>query len=307
MTRCRGENDPSSFPTSRPGCNHRCPDTKKSPSPTAVDLLRVCLYVRLQFGHASVPVERRMSRRKRPLLAPTAIRCTSAMLAPYVEEAVQHLLTTETKGPILEIGSAGRGLLVDRRDFQSRAVGVDINKAVQRAAKRADPQLMLVVADVEHLPFRASSFAGVLSVSVLQYTERVAAIAEFSGVCVSTAPVSLVENLEGSPFAQTFRLLHRALGRTYPRYLQPKGHLRWGECEYVFRSDFDVTRLYAHNLTTPVLFFRFALRRRIKSMRADVVVPAFLLNMDRWSLRRMPFLARFCWTVSLLGRRRILE
>lgn len=248
-----------------------------------------------------------MSRRKRPLLAPTAIRCTSAMLAPYVEEAVQHLLTTETKVPLLEIGCAGRGRLVDRTEFQSRTVGVDINKAVQRAAKRADPQLMLVVADVEHLPFRASSFAGGLSVSVLQYTERVAAIAELGRVCASTAPVSLVENLEGSPFAQTFRLLHGALGRTYPRYLQPKGHLRWGECEYVLRRDFDVTRLYAHNLTTPVLFFRYALRRRVKSKRPDVAVPAFLLNLDRWLLRRMPFLARCCWTVSLLGRRRVSE
>jgi hypothetical protein len=132
-------------------------------------------------------------------------------------------------------------------------------------------------------------------------------MAELARVCVSTAPVSLVENLEGSPFAQTFRLLHRTLGRTYPRHLQPKGHLRWDECEDIFRNDFDVIRLYAHNLTTPVLFLRFAFRRRINSMRADVAVPAFLLNLDRWLLGRAPFLARFCWTVSLLGRRRVAE
>ena len=123
-----------------------------------------------------------MKRVRLPLLAPTAIGCTSAMLAPYVEEAIRHVLTGETNGPILEIGCAGRGRLVDRTESQGRVVGVDIRKAVQRAAKRVDPQLILVVADVEHLPFRDSSFAGVLSVSVLQYTERAAAMAEFARV-----------------------------------------------------------------------------------------------------------------------------
>src|ERR1700722_14426058 len=198
-----------------------------------------------------------MRRGQRPLLAPTAVGCTSAMLAPYVEEAVRHVLTGETIGPILEIGSAGRGRLVDRTESEGRVVGVDIRKAVQRAAKRVDPHLMLVVADVEHLPFLDSSFVGVLSVSVLQYTERVAAIAELARVCASAAPVSFVENLGGSPFAQTFQWLHRALGRTYPRHLQPKGHLGWGECKGIFQSDFDIVRLYAHNLTTPALFLRF--------------------------------------------------
>ena len=245
-----------------------------------------------------------MSRGWRPLLAPTAIECTSAMLAPYVDEAVRHVLRGETKGPKLEIGCAGRGRLVDKTESQGGVVGVDIRKAVQRAAKRVDPHLLLVVADVEHLPFRDASFAGVLSVSVLQYTEREAAIAELARVCVSTAPVSLVENLEGSPFAQTFRVLHRALGHSYPPYLQPKGHLRWDECKGIFQGDFDIVRLYTHNLTTPALFLRFVLRRRVGSMRADAAVPAFLLNMDRWLLQRLPFLARFCWMVSLLGRRR---
>jgi hypothetical protein len=229
------------------------------------------------------------------------------MLAPYVEEAVRHVLTGEAEGPILEIGCAGRGRLVGRTDSKSQVVGVDIRKAVQRAAKRVDPHLMLVVADVEHLPFRDSSFAGVVSVSVLQYTERVAAIAELARVSVSTAPVSFVENLEGSPFAQTFHLLHRALGRTYPRHLQPKGHLRWDQCDSFFRSDFDIVRLYAHNLTTPALFIQFFLRRRVSSVRTDTAVPVFLLNMDRWLLQHMPFLARFCWMVSLLGTRKVSE
>jgi len=229
------------------------------------------------------------------------------MLAPYVEEAVRHVLTGETRGPILEIGCAGRGRLVDRTESEGRIVGLDIRKAVQRRAKRVDPHLLLVVADVEHLPFRDSSFAGVLSVSVLQYTERVAAMAELARVCASTAPVSLVENLEGSPFAQTFTLLHRALGRAYPRHLQPKGHLRWDECEGIVQSDFDVVRLYAHNLTTPVMFLRFFFRRRVSSVRAHEAVPAFLVNMDRWLLQRVPFLARFCWMVSLLGTRKVLE
>jgi Methyltransferase domain len=239
-----------------------------------------------------------------PLLAPNAIRCTSAMLEPYVDEAIRHLCTTETRGSVLEVGCSGRGRLVDRTGFPGRVVGVDIRKSVQRAAKRVDPHLMLVVADIEHLPFRDSSFAGILSVSVLQYTERVAAIAELSRVCVSTAPVSLVENLEGSPFARSFRLLHRALGRKYPRHLEPKGHLRWAECEPIFRRDFEIIRLYPHNLTTPVLFLRFVLRRRSKSVNGAVTVPGLLLDIDRWLLRRLPFLDRFCWTVSLLGRRR---
>jgi hypothetical protein len=263
----------------------------------------------LQFGDvsgSSFRVARRMRRGQRPLLAPTAIGCTSAMLEPFVEEAVRHVLAGETKGPLLEIGCAGRGRLVDRTESEGRVVGVDIRKAVQRAAKRADPHLMLVVADVEHLPFRDSSCAGGLSVSVLQYTERVAAVAEFARVCMSTAPVSFVENLEGSPFARVFRVLHRTLGRTYPRHLQPKGHLRWDECEGVFQGDFDIVRLYAHNLTTPALFLRFLLRRRARSAQPDTAV-GFVLNMDRCFLQRMPFLARFCWMVSLLGRRRVSE
>ena len=197
---------------------------------------------------------------------------------------------------------------MDRTGPPARAVGVDIRKSVLRAAKRVDPHLVLVVADVEHLPFRDSSIAGMLSVSVLQYTEHVSRpLPSWQRVCVSTAPVSLVENLEGSPFAQTFRLLHRVSGRTYPRHLQPKGHVRWEECESIVRGDFDIIRLYADNLTTPVLFLRVFLRRRIKSVPDDVTVPAVLLSLDRWLLRRLPFLARFCWTVSLLGQRRSLE
>ena len=88
---------------------------------------------------------------------------------PFRDSSVAGVLTGETEGPMLEIGCAGRGRLVDRTEFEGRVVGVDIRKAVQGA--RVDPHLMLVV-----------------FVSFLQSTERAEAIAELACACVSTAP-----------------------------------------------------------------------------------------------------------------------
>lgn len=117
-------------------------------------------------------------------------------------------------GPILDVGT-GEGLAIQRvTEFLASAgnaprplIGVEFRAAKLRAARKRNPQMSAVVADIGVLPFRDGAVGTVLCMEVLEHLDRPAdAARELARVTAETLVVTV-------PFEPLFRLGNFARGK----------------------------------------------------------------------------------------------
>jgi len=130
---------------------------------------------------------------------------------------------------VLDLGS-GSGHVADAlRAHGARTLCLDIDRRVVAAGRAAYADGGHVAADAAKLPLADASVDGIFCFSVLQYTDRDAAVAEMKRVLRPGGRLVLVENLEGSPLALLYRLWRRIARIAYPPRLTPRRHLAWSE------------------------------------------------------------------------------
>jgi len=246
--------------------------------------------------------DNRSTKRVASLVNEAVLTHTLRLWGPLVRQVIEHVSATPNDGLVLDAGCGTARGLDSEGTFVGHIVGVDINFESLLKARRNCPQLNLVVADLERLPFADATFAGAFSVSVLQYVDRERALSETARVLKPGAPVAFAENLHGSPVARCYRLAHRVLHLRYGPYLVPRAHLKWEECENIFDRHFRVLSVTARHLMTTLSYLPVVVRAclGLPSSRRLGTMPT-LNAIDSFILSRAPSVARFCWTVSVLA------
>lgn len=132
-----------------------------------------------------------------------------------------------TVGPILDVGT-GEGLAVQRvTQLLSEGgggprpvIGVEYRAAKLRAARRRNPRMSAVVADIGMLPFRDGAMPTVLCMEVLEHLDRPAdAVRELARVSGATLVVTV-------PFEPLFRLGNLARGKNLRKFGNDPEHLQ---------------------------------------------------------------------------------
>lgn len=224
---------------------------------------------------------------------------------PPLTVAFEHLGPVARPGALLLDLGSGRGQVTAALATTGATVlGVDVDLRCVRASAAQRCGAHFVVAVAEHLPFATGSIDGLLSQSVLQYTDRPAALRECQRVLKPEGRFAIVENLAGNPLAQLYRRLKRLTGSAYPPHQTPRRHLAWREL-CLFRRDFTVERLEVFHLIAPGLAW-------LPALRAGAVahlpmwtrwLAAAVRSFDRFVLDRLPWARRLAWNVVVAGKR----
>jgi len=144
--------------------------------------------------------------------------------------ALGHLAAGLRPGAlVLDLGSGGGHVADALRAHGARTLCVDVEHGVVAAGRAAYPGGEHVTADAAKLPLADASVDGIFCFSVLQYTDRDAAVAEMRRVLRPGGRIVLVENLEGNPLALLYRRWRGLARIQYPPRLTPRRHLAWGE------------------------------------------------------------------------------
>lgn len=180
---------------------------------------------------------------------------------PVLGAALAHLQEGLSPGAVvLDLGS-GRGFLTEAlARYGARAVGVDPRTAALAQCRERYPSGRWVAGTAESLPLADASVDALLSVSVLQYTDRERALAECSRVLRPGGRFAVVENLRGSPWARAYRLAKRLNGSGYAPHLQPRAHLAW-EGRGRYEAWFGTVRYRPFHLLSPGLLALGAMHR----------------------------------------------
>lgn len=152
---------------------------------------------------------------------------------PVVQRLINRLCAAvadaldETVGPILDVGT-GEGLAIQRiTQLLSEGggdprpvIGVEYRLAKLRAARRRNPRMSAVVADIGMLPFRDGAMPTVLCMEVLEHLDRPAdAVRELARVSGATLVVTV-------PFEPLFRLGNLARGKNLRKFGNDPEHLQ---------------------------------------------------------------------------------
>jgi len=212
------------------------------------------------------------------------------------------------KARVLDLG-CGAGALIDALSLLDiDAVGVDVDQASLRQARSARTTArapakgrgVRILADNQRLPFASESFDGVISFSVLQYTDWRATIKECRRVLKKGGIAVFIENLHGHPLARLYRLARRLVW-PYPSHLVPRRHIRWNELGE-FERVFGDMQARAYALLTPALALPFAFRERPAPIISRVVrVPFDLLErFDDRVLENLTSSRHLAWLVGVV-------
>jgi len=182
----------------------------------------------------------------------------------------------------------------------SRAVGVDVSFDFARRAADAQPECFFACAVAERLPFRDQSFDVVYVASVLQYTEREAALRDCARVLRPGGLLVSIENLYGSPFARAARVFIRITRRAYPARQTPRRHLRLEEAG-VYLRHFTSMESRVFNLTTLPPFLAARLLGRRKPFARGLY--DFFHAADRRLFGTVPGLKSAAWHIVICARR----
>jgi len=229
---------------------------------------------------------------------------------PVVEEIVDDLLSLPPGATAVDLGCGLGEKTETLRRVGLRAVGIDRNEERIRIAAKRFPLCRFMVGDIQDLPFSPASFDALFSKGVLQYVPWQETIRDYAALLKPGGRAIFIENLAGSPFARTYRLLHRWRRWHYGDYLTPREHLQWGRLG-AFSEAFREVRFRAFNLTTPLALLlpgRLAggLRNGVYAVSTGDRVSRghrLLQRADHLLLRAAPQTAQLCWTVLIRARK----
>jgi SAM-dependent methyltransferase len=175
------------------------------------------------------------------------------MSEPVLRVALAHVQEGLSPGAVvLDVGSEKGHLSAAAARYGARAVGVDARVDALASSRARYPEARWLAARAETLPLADGSVDALLALSVLQYTDRAAALAEFRRVLRPGGRFVAVENLRGNPIARAFRWRMHLSRRGYGAYYAPIEHLSWGE-RRVFEAHFGRVRFHVLHLLSPGL------------------------------------------------------
>jgi ubiquinone/menaquinone biosynthesis C-methylase UbiE len=171
-------------------------------------------------------------------------------LEPVMAPALEHLEAGLRPGSlVLDVGSGGGQVADALRAHGARTICLDVDPGVVAAGRAKYAGGGHVAADASKLPLADASVDAIFCFSVLQYTDRDAAVGEMKRVLRPGGRLVLVENLEGNPLALLYRLWRGIARIQYPSRLTPRRHLAWSErsrLQHVFPgARFDAFYIFA--------------------------------------------------------------
>lgn len=220
-------------------------------------------------------------RRSNPPFAPP-------LCEPLMATAFRYLSQCEPGAMIVDVG-CGTGFMVRAlSEGGYRAFGVD-----------ADPSVLgrrSIAGDGERLPLQSGGADAIFVFSAFQYMNRASALEECRRVLKPGGRFVVIENLAGNPVAMFSRMVRHLRGLGYPRYLEPREHLRWSERSIYERYFSDVT-YEVHHVLSPLFLISRALDfpffvRALRIMQA----------MERWVLNG-GWCRGAAWHVVITGRK----
>lgn len=224
---------------------------------------------------------------------------------PLLRVALGHLDGMAPGSTVLDVGCGFGHVTCALAAAGHHAVGLDPDGDALRDARARDPAGRWLRARAEAIPLADGSVDAVFSLSVLQYTERAAALAECRRVLRPGGRFAIVENLAGNPVARGYRLLRRAGMRGLPEFAPPRAHLEWGGRDLYGRFFREVSFHPVH-LLAPAAILTPAARRGPGGGLDEAGLSAplrALRRIDAALLRTLPPLRAAAWTVVACGIR----
>ncbi len=225
-------------------------------------------------------------------------------LEPLMRPALAHLAGALRPGArVLDLGSGEGHVAGALRDCGARTICLDVGHDVLAGARRRHPGGDHVTGSAARLPLADASVDAIFCFSVLQYTDRDAALAEMRRVLRPGGRVVLVENLAGSPVALAYRAWRALLGIRYPDRLTPRRHLAWkdrGRC----RAAFPEARVEAWYLLSAGLLLLPAVYNADASLPPGAPTRALLdvaRRLDSTLMRALPWLRHGAWMLLMRG------
>lgn len=187
-------------------------------------------------------------RRSNPTFAP-------ALCEPLMVTALRHLSGCGRGTFIADIGCGTGFMLHALRDGGYRAVGIDADPAVL-------PRSAAAAGEGERLPLRSGAMDGIFVFSAFQYMDRPRALEECRRVLRPGGRFVAIENLAGNPVAKLSRAVRRIRGLGYPRYMEPRNHLRWHD-RSIYEQYFSDVTYEVHHVLSPLFLVSRALDFRV--------------------------------------------
>lgn len=225
-------------------------------------------------------------------------------LEPVMVHALAHLEgALHPDALVLDLGSGGGHVADAVRACGARTVCLDVDGVVLASSRRRYPGGAHVASDAARLPLPDRSVDAVFCFSVLQYTDRDAALAEIRRVLKSDGRVVVVENLAGSLLAQAYRAWRRIARIRYPKRLTPVRHVAWAERSR-FLVPFPGAQLDAYFLFSTWLLllppvYRADAGEEPRSFLRALLV--FFRRLDAWLFRVFPRLRHGAWILLVRG------
>lgn len=229
-------------------------------------------------------------RRSGPSFAP-------ALCEPLMVAAFRHLSRCERDSLIADVGCGTGFMLRVLREGGYRAVGFDADPAMALQAAAA-------AAEGEQLPLRSGGLDGVFVFSAFQYMDRPRALEECRRVLRPGGRIVVIENLADNFVAKLSRLMRRMRGLGYPRYMEPRSHLRWRDRAVYERYFSDVT-YEVHHVVAPLFLFSSALDVPAPPSRRNRAIVAALRVVQRLERRALAagWFRGAAWHVVITGRK----
>jgi len=239
-----------------------------------------------------------------------AIQVEASFEAPTAPEN-RHILQWlgDVRGlSLLDLGSgcgeaavyfAKRGAHVTAVDLSS-----DMLDLVQRVAKAHGVSLATAQMSADELKFPDATFDVVYAANLLHHVDIPKCLDEIHRVLKPGGRVVSWDPIKHNPLIKVYRRLATSV-RTpdeHPLVMRDLG---------LFRKRFSTVQYDAFWFTTLWLFLRFFLIERVSPSKerywkkiiteADRLAPTYrrLEKIDRWVLRRLPFLRRYCWNIVI--------
>ena len=221
---------------------------------------------------------------------------------PLLEVAFGHLEPAVGPGSVvLDLGCGWGHVAGVFADSGCHAVGLDPDGEMLRTTGERHPRVARLRGTAESIPLATGSVDALFSLSVLQYTDRAAALAECRRVLRPGGRFAIVENLRGNPVALAYRAAKRVTGSDYPAHMRPAEHLAWGGRE-VYTSVFSRVDFTPMHLAAPALLALPAGARGPDRRRAPTPWMRMVHGVDR-ALLRVPALRHAAWCVVACGVR----